>query len=190
MESVYISLPFQKDSNNEISFERVLGLLLSSIILLLFLFFNWNTCVILHNRLSFLLHVQYINGKVKTLCNVKRQVGENLFGNSFKAYRIMFLGILHSFYLYCSIQFYHRFLLKSYETSISTVTCPLLISSAIAYRITSTSAISVLCNLLLIYLFIIFCSLHWLVKNYSPVIEWAFFRTFLKVRHNLPKFLS
>lgn len=48
----------------------------------------------------------------------------------------------------------------------------------------------VMCNLPLIYLSIMSCSLHWLVENNFPVVQWAFSRPFFKAHHDSPKFLT
>lgn len=103
--------------------------------------------IIMGDQLFFLPQIKYINGKANTLYNVIRQIAGNLFGYSFRIHRIMFLGIIHTPYFYCSSLFYNHLCLKSYQKYTSTATCPLLICSAYANQSTSVAVAHVLCNL-------------------------------------------
>lgn len=108
-----------------------------------------------------------------------RQVSGNLLSYSFRASRIMFFGIFHFLYFYCSSLFYRRLLFKSHQKSISTATRSPLISSAFASRTILTIAAHVLCNLLPLYLSITYRSLYWLVQQ-----------SFFKAHHDPPKLLT
>lgn len=62
---------------------------------------NYNILIIPTSKckylgVSFLHKIKHINGKSKALYSVMKQVAGNLFGCSFRARWIMFLGILHS----------------------------------------------------------------------------------------------
>lgn len=83
--------------------------------------------------------------------------------------------------------FCHKLLLKSCKRSISTDIRPLLISSSFTYRTTSTAAAHVRYDLPPLRLWIISHSLHVLVRNDLPVIEWASFHPFCKAHSLLRK---
>lgn len=110
-----------------------------------------------------------------------RQVSGNLFSHSFRAHQIMYLGILHSHYFCCSCLYFHRFHLESYRDSIypQLPGHPFYILSLSIELPLLRRCISILSH-----------SLHRLVENDFPVIEWAFFRTVFHTHHDPQKFLT
>ncbi|MBP1527556.1 MAG: reverse transcriptase family protein, partial [Spiroplasma ixodetis] len=142
--------------------------------------------LIFDNGFYWAAHLRSLQQRCKVLMHTMSQVCGNLFGYSFRARQIMFLGIVRCLFYYCSSAFYHRLHLKSFQEILTKSIRPLLIATIYGYRTISTPAAHVLADCPPLHLSVIARSLRWLCKNQLPIHSWHSFEKFFLIPGTSP----